>query len=748
MESTVIFRDGMDNDPADHNKVQAFVQRSLDHLVADAVTPDRKYAGFLASTSAAAEITVQPGRLYVGGKVYDRASAFVRNFATTLPIASKKIVLVVAYGQEAETDERPREFLVNEDTGAAEPRVVANELARICNVNVVPGQESPDPLEPVLDAGVVAIARVLLTPAGVSSVDMIAANALESVAGVGQRVAGLEDFQRRTGPAIAALGSDLAGLKVATANTVDKVAYGRSLVRLAVLETAANIPTTAVDSAADFFLTADRSDLAFVGTDVKIAEGIRFPDAGAATGALAIFNPLDAAAKVVGDVLYPAYTRELRMAVGPRQAEVAISSFSYAANELVQLTMSRTRIRYGEEMTVCTNAGLWGSQQGQYVPGTFVKDGENFETISVDWDGPSHGWVRARRFWYDTYEEPYWSYVTVARNVPGAQVAETFLQANDMVLDAVGLTFTRLANAGGLSLAICEVTDGGLPDLKAVISYTTVARESLTLAGETVIPVQPVYLQGGKRYAILVISAADHWLATTGGANYPQGTFFYVLDGAYQQGDGTRDLCFSLYAAKFAQARAVINLNALQLAGGMTAIDILADTVLPRATTLTYEVQIGGAWVPLGRTDASALATAPPLVPLRAVFTGTPDVMPALKLAGSVVKLSRPKLALTQVSATRNLPGAGSTQIRVIARLEYFETAHHTATCRLRTGAGYATLVNANSFVDEVAEDGAIERTWIFNLGAAVTSYKIQFGATTDAAGRPFHFGWRKDFAL
>ncbi|WP_239806962.1 hypothetical protein [Croceicoccus hydrothermalis] len=51
MERCTIFQDGMDNDPADYNNLQDFAQSSFDHIVADAVTPERKFAGFKAAAT-------------------------------------------------------------------------------------------------------------------------------------------------------------------------------------------------------------------------------------------------------------------------------------------------------------------------------------------------------------------------------------------------------------------------------------------------------------------------------------------------------------------------------------------------------------------------------------------------------------------------------------------------------------------------------------------------------------------------
>jgi hypothetical protein len=356
--------------------------------------------------------------------------------------------------------------------------------------------------------------------------------------------------------------------------------------------------------------------------------------------------------------------------------------------------------------------------------------------------------VRIRQYWVDHVNETYWDTVTIKHTVQGAQVAETFLQANDMWLDAVGLTFTRLAANGSVTVAICE-TDRGLPLPDRVISKTTVDRADLVLGVETVIPVQPVFLAGGSTYAILVITSADHWLATVQGSEYPQGTFFYVVDGVYQQGDTARDIMFSLYAADFGVARAVIDLQPLQLAGGIADIDILTQAIVPGACQLTYEVQIANQWRPLdGSADLVPGGVASPLLPLRAVFTGTPDVMPAVTLTGSQVKVSAAATALTHISKIRELPGAGSDTIRVIARLEAFDDDDHDAACALLTGGGFATEEAADSYADLVLDDGATERTWIFDLAADVTEYRIKFTGAAASALDLFAIASRKDYAL
>jgi hypothetical protein len=755
MESRFIFQDAMDIDPADFNTVQDYTQQSFDHIVADAITSDRKYAEFTVTQVGATSINVAPGRFYSGGKVYNRDTAFTADFATNLPVATKRIVTIAVYASEVDTDAVPREFLLNEDTGASEPRVVAVEHARVANINAVLGVESADPTPQLLDAAVMAIAQILLTPAGIASITMVTDNLLDSAQSLAERVGDLEKFEATAAPQIVSLGSDLAALKVGASGNVTQEVYGRMLARVAVLESNAGIPATAQDSDADFFLDASKSDLTFSGSNCSVEEGIRFADNAVANSELQLLNPLDTGASLRNGLLLPAYDRTLRLNSGPKASDTQISAYTYTTHEMVQKTMTRTRVRYGPEFTVCSNSAWWQSGQYNYNQQTFAKDGETFNVDAYvvggyNNMGAGHDLVRLQEYWYDTVEEIYWADVQVQQAVPGAQVAQTFLNANDMWLDAVGLTFTKLAQTGGITLALCEV-DRGMPDLQNVISFTSVDRSSLVLNAETVIPIQPVFLSGGKRYAIVVITPADHWIATTQGANFPGGTFFYVLDGAYQQGDGTRDVCFSLYAAKFRASRAIIQMQPLSLAGGIAAIDILAPSIVPDSANLTYEIQVNGQWIAVAAAQDGAVLGAggsiPPLLPLRAIFTGTQDVMPCVTLTGSRARVSCPKTALTHISKVRTLPGS-STSIRVIERLEAFNAAHHTAAAKLLTGASYGTVVTPSSTVDVTNDDGTIERTSLFNLGAAVSTYRIRTDATTDSALNTFHFGWRKDYAL
>jgi hypothetical protein len=760
VENKIIFHENIDDDPSDFTRLQDFAEASIDHLVADAVTPLAKYAGFDTAKSAVTQITVQPGRLYSGGKVYSSGStAWTKDFITQLPVAGKRIAAIVTWGSEVDTDVRPRQFLINAETRQAEPQAVAMVHSRLANLQVQVGNEAPDPTAPLVDAGYTIIALVTLTPTGVSDVAMVTDNNLVSIQDHEDRIEDLELFEETAGFQIKTLTSDIASIKAGQGSTLTPAQWIRAQLRIATLESKVGISATAIDSDANYFLTTDKSQLDDPLSSVKVEEGIRFPDAAANVAALQIFNPLDPYAMIKNGVLFPAYDREAWLSTGARTAETQIISFSQQSFQMVQKMMSRQRIRYGEQFTVCTNSYFW--QTGTFDPmtGIFSRNGEQFQAAFdlngmpiavIDANNLLHTMVRLRQIWTDTVTEPYWDNITTPVTVTGAQVAETWLQGQDMWLDAVGLMFTRLADVGTCHVAVVEVTKYGLPSIDDTIAQTTIQRVDMKLNAETTVPLQPTFLKAGKRYAVVLTTAADHWVATVNGTGFTQGTFFYILDGAYAQGDATRDLWMKLYRAKPRAQRTVINLAAQQLVGGILAIDILAGAISPSGTSLSYEVQVGATWYNLNDVDIYILGQGgviPPLLPLRAVFNGTGDIMPCLNLADSTIKVSRPATAARHISKTRTLPAA-STQVRVIERYEFFDPAYHTASCQLRTGAGFATVASPSSVTTVIdPNDGAYEKTYIFNLGAAVTAFRKDTQIGTQTAQKTFHVGWQKDYA-
>lgn len=692
-----------------------------------------------------------------------------QDFLTKLPAAGKRYITVVAYGSIQDTDVIAREFLINEETGQSQPKPVATRTARLANIQFAEGQEAPSPTVPLIDPGYTAVADILLTTTGVSEIVMRTSNAISSIDSLGTRVVDLEAFETAVGPKVTSLSSDLAALSSELKATASNRTLAEVLMRLATLEAKAGIPTSVSSSHADYFLTLDNIDTKHPLSNCKIKEGIRFPDANANYSQLGLLNPLDVGAKVINGVLFPAYDRKLWMSTGTPSDQVRIAGFSYQTNSLVQKSMSRQVVSYGAAFDVCTNSAFWNQGSFDPISGIFTRAGETFKAALdlngmpyiFSADGFMHVPMRLQQYWVDTVQDVYWDNVTVDHKVNGAFIAETFLQGQDIWLDAIGLFFTKLADTGDATVGIMEVSNqNGLPDVSKVIALSTLTRTNMNSGVETVVPVTPTFLSAGKRYAVFVITVADHWLATVPGEQFTQGTFFSILDGAYAQGDGTKDLAMRLYRAVPKSPRTSIQLNPLSLDGGILGIKINADAVIPSQCNLSYEIQVDGKWYALEDVDDYKLGQGGavlPLLPFRVTFIGSSDMMPALTLSGSEVKLSRPGTTLTAV--TKPYPVPSTSQIHVIQRYENWSAAYHSAGIKLMTGGtiqagstSYGTLVNPSSYTDVAGVDQIagpyIERHYVFNLGAPVTSFCVQTAMSTQSNRMQFHVGFQKDYEL
>jgi hypothetical protein len=146
---------------------------------------------------------------------------------------------------------------------------------------------------------------------------------------------------------------------------------------------------------------------------------------------------------------------------------------------------------------------------------------------------------------------------------------------------------------------------------------------------ETKLPITPTFLTAGRRYAIVLVTTGDHYVAMTNTDNgVVQGTFFVSTDGAFFAGNLVDDMKMRLYFARFERTRLSVELTALQLAGGILDLDVLHPGVTPPACRTDIEVQVNGAWVALdGEANGPDLSGLPALLPLRVTLTGTGRVV-------------------------------------------------------------------------------------------------------------------------
>jgi len=721
MEQQVIFRDRQELQSADLNNAQAFAADAMQHLVRDAVSDALWYTGLVVTPASGTEINVAAGRMYADGKVYAAAQQTI-NLFQHLPLVTKKILAVVAWGQAVDVDVQPRDFLIDLTTGETQPQAVAMQRVNLCNINVLPGAESVDPQPPAIQSSTLAVAYVHLLPTGVERVEMLSGYELPSLADHEARAVQLEAWKAQAEPRISSIATDLSAL----ARKTDGLATRENLVEmsldLARVKEALNLPSGYASYSSDGFGDETQTDKAAIGYSALVKNGLLFPVAGQAVAPLGMFNPYDPGVMRFEDgLVLPKFTPEARIKTSGYSGDVSISQYQFQTTGLKKYVRTVWQYHYGWHYNYSSswyNRWYWN----------YYNDRSPYSYYG----------------YYTSHQETTYKLEQVTNSINGAIIAQTMLVPNSMWLTRVGLNLTQVGASGDISVIVCE-TEAGKPVLGKALTHVTVPVASLKkYPVETAVEVPPVLLEAGKRYALVLITQGDHRAATVSGSSYTQGTLFYGTDGDYMQGDLTKDLMFTLYAAKFERARTEIALQSISLAGGMTDLAINAPQVVPSGCELQYEVQVGGRWYALG--DASmVLSGSPDIVPLRAVLLGTSDMAPAFEAASNAITGSRPATALAHVSAARAL-SAASSSIQVQVVVSGWDAANHTLDCVLLSG-GSTITPSATVWKDEPGgEDKRV--TFSFAPAAAISSYQVKVSGARSSGSAPYTITERTDVAL
>jgi len=814
MEKQRIFRSRQNVTFGDLNSIQDYAARTFEDVVSDLLISGKGYAGFLSTRDSATTVQVGAGRLYSAGRIFAHDATLSVSLSSYLPAAAQRIVTLVAYGQTIDSEIEPRDFLINVTTRATEPQSVAMVQERIAQVSVVPGSESADPQRPAIPEAYVPIADVLIGTAGIISVTMRADFAVPELDLAKERLDGITAWQLRVGQVLDGLLSDLATLgrrvdSLPTRAEFADLAAQVSALRKALDELRRNITAsieadlsvikaqmkafadlvagqiTAIAAnlavvkenldlsdlnslyGADQFLTPDESDVAASSYDALVEEGVRFPWAATALSTLQLDNPINGSVTMTADgLMVPNYTSIDALVVGAPVANevvqaIPLADYQFATHQLIQRSISRTRIRYGTTRTVCTNSSFWSGGQYNSVTGVFTKNGESFEVRDANGNIPTavgrnaaHAWYRVRQFWTDTFDETYWEYQPTISTIQGVQIGQTFVNGQARYCTGLSLGLTQIGPTGNVTVALCETRSDGTPNPNRVLAQSTLAQANLKRFPEwTLFPIRPTLLKQGGRYGLLVITGGAHYIGTVSGSNFTSGTLFFSTDGQYQLGDLTKDIRFKVHVAKFTSTRISVDLKPLQLAGGIADIDILAPQIVPEATNLTYQVRVSDTWYSISETTPDFLGSLPAVLPLRSVMTGTPELMPVIHATESQLRVSRAKTTFTHVSSERTLPsGMTTTQLRVVTRLYPFVSAQHTIAVTLLTGAGYATSVAPAAVVTRAVPSSGraddVEKEFLFTLGAPIAAYKIRIAGSASAAGQLFHVEQRIDTAI
>lgn len=704
----------------DFNEAQGFIRESIDHVVSDGISDERGFVGFDVTKKSATVLNVANGRFYTQGKVYFRDDDGGLDFdlIRELPAVAKRIVTMVVAGPPASDVKREnREFLTNVVTRTSIARDTATENWRLSLVSYIGGNESATPIALPPEANLYPFAYVTLNPNGIESITMIDDNRLKSVRDAYELAEAVSGEVEEIKPQLITLGSDIARVAKEVTTKTDWDYTIRLAGDMARAKAKLNLPDLYNDYGADFFLDSAESDPAFSGSNRLIEDGLRFPNAAvSAETPLTIVNPADAHIKISNGLILPAYdVVRWREPLEP-SGEHALNQFTFVTMPLKIGKMAPKRWRFGKWYLVSMSSAWW--KTGRWIDPAkfiFVRDGETYE---VEWDGKTDPWktkqVRFRRIWVDECEDTHWwGVIDPPQSFGGFPWANDFLCTQDMWLVEVGLPFSRLDASGPVTIWLSEVTDDGVPNNDRVIETVTVPYEQLVR-----VPKWPwvtiarhafpaTLLRAGKRYAISFTTSGNHWVWWI-----PPGQLFHG-HAWYRDNVGKwvlfpdRQLWMELGIAQFRYSRVEVPFSTQSLGGGIQKIDVRAAAVEPPATSIVWQVQVGGIWREFREEELlGPLNTIPSDVPIRAVMIGTRSLMPALHTTGATVQVSRCGPDLREVSVARTL-AATSTKIEVRVQLEYFDEP--TQDCVLKVISGGTTYLPSTTS-DRSLGNGIIER--------------------------------------
>lgn len=762
MHKTVKFHQNQQGVFSDQNKSQGHAKQTFDHLIADAVTAQKRYAGFLITKESATVAAVNPGRLYDGGAMYTMEDAHhTIDFFSQLPLSTEKIVAIVAAGSEVETDNEQRKFLMDATTRATQVQTVPTTVHRVATVSTVAGVEAATPTKPTISTGYVTIGWVTLDTVGIKSIEMNAAAKLDSIHNNDIRLDDLEGWRTQTGNRIDTLASDIAGLAQSQNDAGDRGLLEQIAMDVARLKEANELEDGYTDYGADRFLDTSESDVEHVNFLAKVEEGIRYSPEAEDEFALTMFNPLNPNAIVTNGFLLPKYSSKLRLLVDGFQEELSIAQYAFQALEYVMRTMSRTRIQYGESKNMCTNNHWWKSGKYDQAKGIFYKDGETWEVVgNYKINGINKG-RRLRKFWIDEYEEVYWDRIVTDHTVNGSVVAQTYLNSQVGWMVAFRLYLNQVGPSGDLKILMCQA-EHGKPDPNNVIAEATLEHDDMVVGWNRI--VWPATLmEPGQRYGFILSTGGNHYVGLANGSRYAQGTLFYSTDGDFYLGDLTKDLMFGIECAEFSSNRVEIEMDALSLSGGISDIDLLVDMAKPEGSELTFEIQPSGSgvWYPLEEvvTGNTRLHGLPALVKFRAVFTGSPDAHGGINLVTSRMNISRPRTVKKHLSTP--ITFAGPTQsLKITVLLENFYETNHDVSCEINdvtnaaNGIAPATVTDVDMGPDEFGNDvnhRRIRRTFEWTateLTVATSEIVIVFDGATSSALDTSHISERVHLAF
>lgn len=485
-EKIVLFEDNMETQAQDFNNLQTWTGQSIDDLVVDAIDAGNAYTGLGISKAAATQVTIAPGRLYWGGAIYIMEDPVTIDFQTVaggMPVTQQRQIAIVAWGSTITTDVQPRNFVVDADTGQAQPESVAMTQIRTCNVGPIPGVEAPSPNYPSVPATNLLIGYVLLNPSGVVSVQQSAVTQLTNLTTLGNAVGGLLGWQGVINGQISTLQTSLAALAASLANYVTLDMFSKLSDLVNTIWQIVNRPASYVLDSVDNFFDLSQSA---VGTNVdgayaaNVVEGIRFNAGGSWTGQLALLNNTEPAIQAWDTFILPKPSgMRTRMDCSFQQLDwVAerILAHPFWVYSPRKLAWARERFRCGVPFLPSPSPAVFtwtGTLDPVFCNLRFdgVRDtwpgvpcNQLVKYPDDDWDFPRYQQNRNFYYWEDAVDVFYWSKVHATLSYSHNHYGQSFLNSQDGWLGGITVFSMVPSYFQPLTLLIYRCDDQGVPD--------------------------------------------------------------------------------------------------------------------------------------------------------------------------------------------------------------------------------------------------------------------------------------------
>lgn len=775
----------------DFDRFGQFPQQGIANTTRDLLYSGLCYAGLLTTQSSSVNVQVALGRVYDGGSQFASEAVQERSVADYVPtVAGRSVIcLLVAQGQEQADDLENRyyERPIDPANPNAGTQQTVDDAYRTKNrkviLTVIPGTESVRPVAPASPTGAVAVAEILVTTSGIQSVTMrddTRAKRLDVIAANQTTLSNTLALLQQT---IDGFRADLAATRADLLASASASTLAAMQVDMALLKDRLDLPDDGSPYWADRFLDYGETDwdpLTETGHpdfSARVQEGIRFPYDNVAEFPLSVLNPNDPNLKhAASGLICPRYTAVPGIVNDAAASEMPLGGVSVQTITVEHLTQSRERVRYGSEFMVCNNSAWWQSGRFDPIAGIFTAStGETYEAAAElsnptdDGAGVNHQAIRVRQFWKDEIEVPYDKYTENQTTISGVVKAQTFLQHQERWVPGVDLAIKRWGAGAQIKAVLVECDSAGRPDPTRALQTVELNEGSFRTWPQWTpfdfsAPVftSPLAANNGRArpYGVMFFTTGDVDVATSDGQSFMGGNLFTTTDGVYFDGDLSRDLCFRVRYARFDITDIPVRLGGWNLSGGIETLDVLAPMIVPGASRALFQINVGGSWRSLDKSEAgsSFLNGTQALYDAQVLLSGTEWAMPVINTVNSRVRLARPKSRFTWIGGDSKANGGSweigvsATQLKLKAVVAGWDAARHTLTPSILYGNGYGTVKAATGAPTvrvvpgrEVArpdQEYAVEMEWTFDFTTAVNTVKLKIVGETNNYKLPFHPEW------